>query len=75
MTAAMVAMMIPKNMNDIKEKLAEVTNLENKVGTLSEVIAGTDVFIGVSSGGALRGHDVSKMNKKSIVFAMANPIP
>jgi malate dehydrogenase (oxaloacetate-decarboxylating) len=49
--------------------------MENKIGKLEDVIAGTDVFIGVSSAGALRGHWVSKMNPNSIVFAMANPIP
>lgn len=62
-------------MNPIKEKIAQHTNIENKAGKLEDVIAGTDVFIGVSSAGALRGHWVSKMNQKSIVLAMANPIP
>lgn len=62
-------------MNDFKREVAEITNIENKKGKLKDVIVGTDVFIGVSSGGVLRGHDVSTMNKKSIVFAMANPIP
>lgn len=52
-----------------------MTNHDNKMGKLDEVIKGTDVFIGVSSAGALRGHWVSTMNRNSIVFAMANPIP
>jgi malic enzyme len=42
---------------------------------LEDVIGGTDIFIGVSQEGALRGHWVSKMNQRSIVFALANPIP
>ena len=64
-----------KNMNQMKKKIAEVTNLDNKIGSLGDVIEGTDIFIGVSSEKALKGHWVSKMNKKSIVFALANPIP
>ena len=62
-------------MNEAKRKLAEVTNLSNKQGKLQDVIPGTDIFVGVSIEKALRGHWVSKMAKKSIVFALANPIP
>lgn len=62
-------------MNAEKRKIAEITNITNKAGTLKEVIKGTDVFIGVSIEGALHGHWVSTMNQKSIVLAMANPIP
>lgn len=39
------------------------------------MIKGSDIFIGVSIAGALRGHWVATMNKKSIIFALANPIP
>lgn len=64
-----------KNMNAEKRRIAEMTNAENRAGTLKDVIKGTDVFIGVSIEKALHGHWVSTMNKKSIVLAMANPIP
>ena len=64
-----------KNMNAAKRKIAEFTNVNNKAGSLKDVIKGTDVFIGVSIEGALHSHWVSSMNKKSIVLAMANPIP
>lgn len=63
------------NMNDAKKKIAEVTNLDNKIGQLPDVIAGYDIFVGVSQEKALRGHWVSKMAQKSIVFALANPVP
>ncbi len=63
------------NMNDAKRKIAEVTNLDNKIGLLPDVITGYDIFIGVSQEKALRGHWVSKMAQKSIVFALANPVP
>lgn len=63
------------NMNEFKRKIAELTNLEKKVGLLQDVIRGADIFVGVSQVKALRGHWVSKMTQKSIVFALANPVP
>ena len=62
-------------MNDAKNKIAEVTNHENKTGKMGDVIEGCDIFIGVSQEKALHGHQVSKMAQRSIVFALANPIP
>ena len=52
-----------------------MSNLEGKRGKLQEVIPQADIFVGVSSEGALRGHWASKMAKKSIIFALANPFP
>ena len=43
--------------------------------TLAEALEGADVFIGLSVKGALTGDLVEKMNKKPIIFAMANPDP
>lgn len=63
------------NMNEAKKKISLVTNLENQIGKLPDVITGADVFVGVSSEKALRGHWVAKMAQKSIVFALANPNP
>lgn len=37
-----------KNMNEAKRKISEVTNLENIIGLLPDVIKGCDVFVGVS---------------------------
>lgn len=54
---------------------AEHTNPENRKGTLSDVIAGADVFIGVSQPNTLTVDDVKKMARDPIVFAMANPVP
>lgn len=64
-----------EGMNEVKVKIAEVTNKDRKVGKLADVITGMDVFIGVSQEKALRGHWASKMANKSIIFALANPIP
>jgi malate dehydrogenase (oxaloacetate-decarboxylating) len=55
--------------------LAENTNKSGATGTLKELIAGADVFIGVSAPNLLTGDDIATMNKDSIVFALANPDP
>jgi len=57
------------------EWLAEHTNRENRRGTLSEVLRGADVFIGVSAPNILRPEDLQRMARDPIVFAMANPTP
>ncbi|HJV46526.1 MAG TPA: NAD-dependent malic enzyme [Bacillota bacterium] len=54
---------------------ANITNPENRTGSLSDVIVGADVFIGVSAPGILKVDDVKQMAKDPIVFAMANPVP
>ncbi|WP_199615726.1 NAD-dependent malic enzyme [Paenibacillus alkalitolerans] len=54
---------------------AEHTNPNLEQGTLSDVIAGADIFIGVSGPGVLTVEDVKRMAADPIVFAMANPMP
>jgi malate dehydrogenase (oxaloacetate-decarboxylating) len=61
--------------NPLKLWLAEHTNGEHRSGKLADVIVGADVFIGVSTAGALRSSDVAKMAPEAIVFALANPDP
>jgi len=55
--------------------LAETTNPRNVKGTLADAMKDTDIFIGVSSTGCVTQDMVRGMNKKSVVLAMANPIP
>ncbi len=43
--------------------------------TLSDVIAGADVFLGLSAGGVLKQDMVKKMAAKPLIFALANPNP
>ncbi|MGY0693087.1 NAD(P)-dependent malic enzyme [Virgibacillus sp. FSP13] len=62
-------------MNDVKDRIAKMTNKEKKEGNLEEVLEGADVFIGVSVGGLLSKDMVAKMNDDPIIFAMANPDP
>jgi malate dehydrogenase (oxaloacetate-decarboxylating) len=55
--------------------VAENTNQETVTGSLSDVIQGADVFIGVSGKDVLKVSDIKLMAKDPIVFAMANPDP
>lgn len=64
-----------ENLNSSKQWFAENTNSGKKTGALSDVIAGADVFIGVSAPGVLTVADVERMAPDPIVFAMANPDP
>lgn len=63
------------DLNPEKEKLAALTNRDKKAGSLSEVIKGADIFIGVSAPGVLTPEMVKAMNAKPIIFALANPTP
>lgn len=65
----------PYGMNEVKEKIALLTNQNQIREPLSEVIVGADVFIGVSAPGALTKEMIYKMNRDPIIFAMANPDP
>ena len=62
-------------MNRIKEKLAAITNPERLQGSLSEVLKGAEVFIGLSGPGVLDRDMVKSMAPEPVVFAMANPDP
>ena len=62
-------------MNAVKEEMARVTNLQKRAGSLAEVLAGADVFIGVSAPGAVTTEMVQTMNRDAILFACANPTP
>ena len=61
--------------NAAKEKLASFTNPSRLRGALDQVAPGRDVFVGVSKPGVLSRKTVSKMGKRAIVFALANPEP
>lgn len=63
------------NLNDEKALMAKISNLEKKKGSLKDVIAGADVFIGVSAPGMVTADMVKSMAKDPVIFAMANPVP
>ena len=69
---------LSKNSSDLnwmQEKMMEVTNLEGRKGTLSDALEGADIFVGVSAPNIVTKEMVASMNKDSILFAMANPVP
>ena len=64
-----------EGLNAIKEEMAKITNFDHQAGTLTEVIRGADVFIGVSAPGTLTADMVRTMAKDPVIFACANPTP
>jgi malate dehydrogenase (oxaloacetate-decarboxylating) len=63
------------NLNWMQKKMTEVTNLENKTGSLADAMCGADIFVGVSAPGIVTKEMVASMNSDAILFAMANPVP
>lgn len=64
-----------ENMDFSKLEIARITNKEHRQGTLADVIIDSDIFIGLSVGGALSAEMVRTMAPNPIVFALANPVP
>ena len=64
-----------KGLNWMQQKMTEVTNPNNETGTLADALKGADIFVGVSAPNIVTPDMVSSMNKDSILFAMANPVP
>ncbi len=59
----------------IKVAFAERTNPELEQGSADEVLAGADVYLGLSMPGAVSRTGVERMTDAAIIFAMANPTP
>ena len=64
-----------ENLNHAKQWFAENTNPDRRQGSLSEMLPGADVFVGVSGPGLIGRDDLATMGTDPIVFAMANPDP
>ena len=62
-------------MNNYKTELSKITNKSGEKGSLTEVLKGADVFLGVSAPDLLTKEDIKSMAKNAIVFACANPTP
>ncbi len=60
-----------EEMDPDKERFA----IETRARTLDEVIAGADIFLGLSAGGVLKPAMVKKMAAKPLILALANPDP
>ncbi len=63
------------DLNWMQQSMTKCTNLENAHGTLSDALAGADIFVGVSAPGIVTKEMVASMNRDAILFAMANPVP
>ena len=60
-----------EEMDPDKERFA----IETRARTLDEVIAGADIFLGLSAGGVLKPSMVKKMAARPLILALANPDP
>lgn len=64
-----------EGLNWMQEKMAKVTNLGKRTGSLADALKSADIFVGVSAPGIVTPEMVASMNHDAILFAMANPIP
>lgn len=64
-----------EGLNWMQQKMVEVTNPNNETGLLADAMKGADIFVGVSAPNIVTPEMVASMNKDSILFAMANPVP
>ena len=62
-------------LNWMQEKMVRVPNPNNETGSLADALVNADIFVGVSAPGIVTKEMVASMNKDSILFAMANPVP
>ncbi len=64
-----------RNLNWMQQKMTECTNPSGRHGTLADAFVGADIFVGVSAPNIVTPDMVASMNRDSILFAMANPVP
>lgn len=64
-----------ENLNSAHMEMSRLTNREKLHGDLSDAMKGADVFIGVSAPNVVSEEMIKSMNKDSVVFPMANPVP
>lgn len=63
------------DLNWMQEEMSKQTNPDQETGNLADALKNADIFIGVSAPGIVSTEMVASMNKDSILFAMANPVP
>ncbi|HEY5660005.1 MAG TPA: NAD-dependent malic enzyme [Gaiellaceae bacterium] len=63
------------DLSPVKAEFAARTNPNLERGSADEVLAGADVFIGLSAPGAVTADGIARMADDAVVFAMANPTP
>ncbi|HTO45464.1 MAG TPA: NADP-dependent malic enzyme [Burkholderiales bacterium] len=60
-----------EEMDEYKARYA----IDTKARTLGEIVAGADIFLGLSAGGVLKPAMVQKMAERPLILALANPTP
>ncbi|MBO5238105.1 MAG: NADP-dependent malic enzyme [Lachnospiraceae bacterium] len=63
------------DLNWAQAQMCEITNLEEREGSLADALVGADIFVGVSAPNLVTADMVKTMNEDAIIFAMANPVP
>jgi len=66
---------LSKNLNPVKQSMAEITNPDNLTGSLADALKGADIFVGVSAPNTVTPEMVASMNHDAILFALSNPVP
>ena len=64
-----------QDLNWMQQEMARVTNPAHETGTLADALKGADIFVGVSAPDIVTADMAASMNRDSILFAMANPVP
>lgn len=62
-----------RTLPEYKQEIAALTQAPS--GTMQDALQGADVFIGVSRPNTLTEEDITLMNERAVVFALANPVP
>ena len=65
----------PMHMSWVKYELSRITNPKDRRGSLTDVLEGADILIGLSNGNLVSEAMVRSMAADAIVFALAEPVP
>ncbi len=63
------------HLNWMQKEMMEITNPDQREGSLKDAMEGADIFVGVSAPGIVTEEMAASMNRDAILFAMANPGP
>src|SRR5258706_12090027 len=64
-----------KGRKELMDPDKELFAIDTRARTLDEVMAGADVFLGLSAGGVLKPAMLKKMADRPLILALANPQP
>ena len=64
-----------KGREKLMDRWKDVFAQETEARTLADVMAGADIFLGLSAGGVLKPEMVSQMAPDPLILALANPYP